>query len=230
MPIHDLIMAAATNAVVLTPTITSLSPTTGPTSGGTSIVITGTNLTGTTGVTLNGIAMTGVTVNSSTSVTAITPASSGSNVTMVLTTPFGTATKLSAFTYTVTNYGGMTLSYAIGSGGTGGTGGASGTQGNVSNCTFAGSVLIGYGGTGGQYNSNASAAGGTATGGTTNATGGLGRGSTGDSGGGGGGGIGTANATHDGGPAGDNGAQSLTVDTLFTVLAALGLSIFTSSC
>lgn len=222
MAIHELLMAAAPNAVSLTPTISSLSVTTGPTSGGTSTVITGTNLTGTTGVTLNGIAMTGVTVNSSTSVTAITPASSGSNVTMVLTTPLGTTTRLSAFTYTVTNYAGMTLSYGIGSGGTAGTGSANGSQGNVTNCTFSSSVLIGYGGTGGQYNNNATAAGGTATGGTTNATGGSGRGSTGDSGGGGGGGIGTANATHDGGSGGDNGAQSLTVDTLFTVLAALG--------
>ena len=228
MPIHDLIMAAATNAVILTPTITSLSVTTGPTSGGTSTVITGTNLTGTTGVTLNGIAMTGVTVNSSTSVTAITPASSGSNVTMVLTTSLGIATKLSAFTYTATNYVGMTISYTPGSGAAAGVGAANGSTPTNSTCTFSGSVLIGYGGTGGIYQSGASAAGGIATGGTTNVTGGSGRGSTGDSGGGGGGGIGGANATHDGGSGGDNGAQSLDIDTLFTVLAALGKATTTS--
>lgn len=222
MPIHDLIMAKASNEVVLTPTISSLSPTTGPSSGGTSIVITGTNLTGTSSVTLNGIAMTGVTVNSSTSVTAITPASSGSNVTMVLTTPLGTATKLSAFTYVITSYAGMVISYTIGSPGNPGVGAVSGARGGVTTATFANFTLTGNSGEGGFYNNNVTAAGGTATGGTSNITGGTGKGSVGDSGGGGGGGIGGANATHEGNSNGDNGAQSLTVDTLFTVLAGLG--------
>lgn len=148
MPIHDLIMATASNAVVLIPTISSLSLTTGPSSGGTSIVITGTNLTSTTNVTLNNIAMTGVTVNSSTSVTAITPASSGSNVTIVLTTPFGTATKLSAFTYVITSYAGMIISYTIGSLGNPGVGAISGASGGFTNATFANSTLTGNSGAG----------------------------------------------------------------------------------
>ena len=56
-----------------TPTITGITPATGPTSGGTVVVITGTNLTGATGVTFCGTPALSIVVNSPTQITAVTP-------------------------------------------------------------------------------------------------------------------------------------------------------------
>ena len=56
------------------PTITSVSPNYGPLAGGTAITITGTNLTGAYSVTVDGVALTSVNVASATSITAVTPA------------------------------------------------------------------------------------------------------------------------------------------------------------
>ena len=56
------------------PAISSVSPATGSTAGGTAITITGTSLTGATSVTVGGVAATSVVVVSATSVTAFTPA------------------------------------------------------------------------------------------------------------------------------------------------------------
>jgi hypothetical protein len=59
------------------PTITSLNPTTGTNSGGTSVVITGTNFTGATEVQFGGVNAASFTVNSATQITAVSPAGSG---------------------------------------------------------------------------------------------------------------------------------------------------------
>ena len=80
-------------------TITSISPNTGSTAGGKSITITGTNLTGATGVTFGGTAGTSVSVVSSTSVTVTTPASAVGAVDVVVTLPSGSVTSAGAFTY-----------------------------------------------------------------------------------------------------------------------------------
>ena len=84
------------SGAVAGPTLSSLSPSSG--TAGTSVVITGTNFTGTTAVSFNGTAAT-FTVNSSTQITATVPtgASTG-NVTV--TTPGGTSNSL-PFTITV---------------------------------------------------------------------------------------------------------------------------------
>ncbi len=79
--------------------ITSITPTSGPTSGGTAITITGTNLTGATSVTVGGVAATNVVVQSATSVTAVTPAGTAGAKSVVVTMPGGTASLASAFTY-----------------------------------------------------------------------------------------------------------------------------------
>ena len=71
-------------------TITALSPTSGPV--GTSVVITGTNLTGTTAVSFNGVAAT-FTVNSATQITATVPAGATSG-SVVVATPGGTSNGL----------------------------------------------------------------------------------------------------------------------------------------
>ncbi len=63
-----------TLTVVAAPTVTAVSPNTGPTAGGTGVTITGTGFTGATAVDFGANAATGVTVNSDTSITATSPA------------------------------------------------------------------------------------------------------------------------------------------------------------
>jgi hypothetical protein len=81
-----------------TPTISGVSPATGPTTGGTSVTITGTNLTGATSVTFAGSAAT-ITSNTSTQIVATTPAGAAGAVSVAVTTGGGTATSAAAFTY-----------------------------------------------------------------------------------------------------------------------------------
>ena len=77
------------------PTVTSISPTSGPASGGTAVTITGTNLTGASAVNFGTVAGTSVSVVSSTQVAAVSPAGSGT-VNVTVTTPGGTAATSSA--------------------------------------------------------------------------------------------------------------------------------------
>ncbi|CAN7403178.1 IPT/TIG domain-containing protein [Aminobacter sp. LjRoot7] len=82
------------------PTVTSISPTSGPTAGGTPVVITGTNFTGATAVTFGASVATGFTVDSATQITATSPAGTGT-VDVTVTTPEGTSATSAAdqFTY-----------------------------------------------------------------------------------------------------------------------------------
>jgi large repetitive protein len=83
------------------PVVLRISPSSGPTAGGTSVTITGTNLSGATGVSFGG-AGGSITADSSTQITATSPAGSGT-VEITVTTPGGTSVATSAdqFTYTV---------------------------------------------------------------------------------------------------------------------------------
>ncbi|THF63630.1 hypothetical protein E6C76_13630 [Pseudothauera nasutitermitis] len=81
------------------PTVTSLSPTSGPTAGGTSVTITGANFTGATGVTFGGTAGTGLVVTNATTITVATPAHAAGAVNVAVTTPGGTATLPNGYTY-----------------------------------------------------------------------------------------------------------------------------------
>lgn len=83
------------------PTISAISPNSGSTAGGTSVVITGTNLTGATSVNFGSVAASSFTVNSATQITAVAPAGSAGSVSLSVTTAGGTATSTGAFTYTV---------------------------------------------------------------------------------------------------------------------------------
>ncbi len=56
------------------PTVTSLSPSSGPTAGGTTVTVTGTSLSGVTAVRFGATAATNFTVVSNTSLTAVAPA------------------------------------------------------------------------------------------------------------------------------------------------------------
>ncbi len=87
--------------VVPAPTVSSVSPTSGSTLGGTAITITGTNLTGASSVTVGGVAATSVVVVSSTSITAVTPAGTAGAKTVAVTTAGGTANLTNGFTYVV---------------------------------------------------------------------------------------------------------------------------------
>jgi hypothetical protein len=82
------------------PTVTNISPPSGSTAGGTSVVITGTTFTSATGVTFGGTSAS-FTVNSSTQITATAPAHSAGIVDVVVTIPAGSSTTSSAdqFTY-----------------------------------------------------------------------------------------------------------------------------------
>jgi subtilisin-like proprotein convertase family protein len=76
------------------PTVTSYTPAGGP--AGTTVVITGTNLTGATSVTFGGIPAASYTVNSPTQITAVVPAGAVSGPISVIT-PNGIATSAGAF-------------------------------------------------------------------------------------------------------------------------------------
>jgi hypothetical protein len=85
----------------LAPTVTAVSPTSGSTAGGTSVTITGTNLTGATAVDFGGKAASSYDVVSSTSATAISPAGAAGAVDVTVTTAGGTSATGAAdeFTY-----------------------------------------------------------------------------------------------------------------------------------
>jgi len=80
------------------PTITSVSPKSGPLAGQTAITITGTNLANPTSVTVGGAAATSITATA-TSITATTPAGTAGTQNVVVTTAGGSVIKTSAFTY-----------------------------------------------------------------------------------------------------------------------------------
>jgi len=81
------------------PTVTGVSPPTGPTGVINPVIITGTNLFGTTSVTFGGTAATGISVISGTTITATAPTHTAGLVNVVVTTPNGTATGTGVYTY-----------------------------------------------------------------------------------------------------------------------------------
>jgi hypothetical protein len=83
------------------PTITSLSPTSGPTDGGTGVIITGTNLTNAASVTFGALAATRYSVNSATQITAVAPVQSAAIVDVRVIAASGTSAIVAAdhFTY-----------------------------------------------------------------------------------------------------------------------------------
>ncbi|MGW0086749.1 IPT/TIG domain-containing protein [Streptomyces sp. NPDC003393] len=81
-----------------TPTIVTVNPTSGPTSGGTAVTITGTNLDSTSSVTFDGTAAP-FAVTSATTLSVVTPPGAAGAVDVVVTNPSGTATETDGFTY-----------------------------------------------------------------------------------------------------------------------------------
>ncbi|MFE9324959.1 beta strand repeat-containing protein, partial [Nocardia sp. NPDC006982] len=83
---------------VAVPTLTTIVPNAGPVAGGTTVVLTGTNLTGATGVSFGGTPATSFVVNSSTQITAVAPAGAAGTVSVTVTTVGGTSNGVS-YTY-----------------------------------------------------------------------------------------------------------------------------------
>ena len=82
------------------PVVTGISPVSGPTSGGTSVTITGTGFTGATSVKFGSTPATSFAVTSDTSITAASPAESAGTVDVTVTTPGGTSATSPADRYT----------------------------------------------------------------------------------------------------------------------------------
>lgn len=81
------------------PTVTSCSPSSGTTAGGTEVTITGTDFTGATGVTFGGAAATSVVVVNATTITCATPVGTAGAKDVTVTTAAGTGTLVGGFTY-----------------------------------------------------------------------------------------------------------------------------------
>jgi hypothetical protein len=120
------------------PTVTSVSPNSGPTAGGTSVTITGTTFTGATGVTFGGAAATSVAVVDATTITATTPAGAAGAASVIVTTPVGSSPANTLYTYiplpTVTS-----VSPDSGSP-------AGGTVVTITGTTFTGATSVTFGG------------------------------------------------------------------------------------
>ncbi|WFT91393.1 IPT/TIG domain-containing protein [Bradyrhizobium barranii] len=122
------------------PTVTSISPTSGPQTGGTTVVITGTNFSGATAVTFGATAATGFAVNSATQITATSPAGTGT-VDITVTTVGGTSATSAAdqFTYVPT----PTVTSISPTSGPG----AGGTTVTITGTNFTGATTVVFGAT-----------------------------------------------------------------------------------
>ena len=85
-------------SLTLPPTITSISPSTGYNTGGTSVTISGTRFTNASSVSVGGTSATFTVVNDNT-ITLTTPAHTVGNVDITVTAPAGSVTSTDAFTY-----------------------------------------------------------------------------------------------------------------------------------
>ena len=92
--------SSADQFTFIIPTVTSISPTTGSTNGGTSVTISGANFTSGATVYFGSVTATATTVNSSTSITVISPAESAGTVNVTVTTAYGASATSSADQFT----------------------------------------------------------------------------------------------------------------------------------
>ena len=84
------------------PAVTALSPSSGPSAGGTSVTITGSGFTGATKVVFGSVAATSFSVVSATQITAVSPAQAPAGHNVYVTTPGGTSATVSADVYSYT--------------------------------------------------------------------------------------------------------------------------------
>jgi large repetitive protein len=129
--------------------VTGISPSSGPTAGGTSVTITGKNLSGATGVSFGG-AGGSVTADSSTKVTATSPAGSGT-VNITVTTKGGTSATTSADKFTYATPAPVVIEISPNSGPAGG-----GTSVTITGTNLSGATGVSFGGSGGKITADSS--------------------------------------------------------------------------
>ena len=127
-------------ATVAAPTVTSVSPTSGSTAGGTSVTITGTNFTGATAVTFGSTAASSYTVNSATQITATSPAESAATIDITVTTGGGTSATSASDQFTFTASPPTVTAVSPTSGSTSG-----GTSVTVTGTNFTGATAVKFG-------------------------------------------------------------------------------------
>jgi hypothetical protein len=130
------------------PTITSVDPTSGPTAGGTSVTIDGTNLASASSVTFGGSPGT-VTSDTAGSIVVTTPPGSAGAVDVAVTTAGGTATDPGAFTYVGPPPAPTITSVVPGSGPT-----AGGTSVTIDGTNLASASSVTFGGSPGTVTSD----------------------------------------------------------------------------
>ncbi|MCL5670043.1 MAG: IPT/TIG domain-containing protein [Acidobacteria bacterium] len=137
----DAVLASAFAYVSSSPTISGVSPSSGPTTGGTAVTVDGTNFASGATVSFGGAAASGVSFVSSTQLKATTPAHAAGAVSVTVTNPAGgSATSASAFTYT-TSTSPTVSSVSPNSGPVGG-----GTAVTITGTNFASGATISFGG------------------------------------------------------------------------------------
>src|SRR5439155_8567674 len=85
------------------PSVSGLATTSGPTSGGTAVVVLGSHFLGASTVKFGSLDAASYTVNSDSSITALAPPEAAATVDVQVTTPSGTSSTTSADHYTYTN-------------------------------------------------------------------------------------------------------------------------------
>src|ERR1019366_6209773 len=122
------------------PTVSSVSPNTGPLAGGTSVTVTGSGFSGGTTVKFGSAAAVSFSVTSSTTLTAVSPAGSSGPVDVTVTTPAGTSATSAADTFT---YGAPSPTVSSVSPNTGPI--AGGTSVTVTGSGFSGATAVKFG-------------------------------------------------------------------------------------
>jgi serine/threonine protein kinase len=131
------------------PVVTGISPNTGPAAGGTSVTITGKNLSNATGVSFGG-AGAKITADSSTKVTATSPSGSGT-VDITVTTKGGTSAKSNADKFTYATPAPVVIEISPSSGPA-----AGGTSVTITGTNLSSATGVSFGGTGGRITADSS--------------------------------------------------------------------------
>jgi hypothetical protein len=135
----SLATAALVTANLPVPTVTNVSPNSGPPSGATVVTITGTNFTGATAVNFGANLATGVTVTNATSITATAPAGVAGTIDVTVTAPGGPSATGAADHYTYgTAPSVASLSPTVGST-------AGGTSVTITGANFTGATAVAFG-------------------------------------------------------------------------------------
>ena len=131
------------------PVVTGISPNSGPAAGGTSVTITGKNLSNATGVSFGG-AGAKITADSSTKVTATSPSGSGT-VDITVTTKGGTSAKSNADKFTYATPAPVVISVSPDSGPA-----AGGTSVTITGTNLSNATGVSFGGTGAKITADSS--------------------------------------------------------------------------